>query len=37
LNLIGRWKPLIEKPDAGNESPTPGQEEPRQKPQLKQT
>ena len=38
LNLIGRWKPLVEnkKPDAGNASPTPGQEEPRQKPQLKQ-
>ena len=37
LNLIGRWKPLVEnkKPDAGNASPTPGQEEPRQKPQLK--
>jgi hopanoid biosynthesis associated RND transporter like protein HpnN len=34
LNLIGRWKPLIKKPDAGNASPTPGQEEPRQKPQL---
>jgi hopanoid biosynthesis associated RND transporter like protein HpnN len=37
LNLIGRWKPLIKKPDAGNASPTPGQEEPRQKPQLEQT
>jgi hypothetical protein len=38
LNLIGRWKPLVEnkKPDAGNASPTPGQEEPRQKPQLEQ-
>jgi hypothetical protein len=38
LNLIGRWKPLVEnkKPDAGNASPTPGQEEPRQKPQLNQ-
>ncbi len=36
LNLIGRWRPLInKKPDAGNASPTPGQEEPRQKPQLK--
>jgi hypothetical protein len=35
--LIGRWRPLVEnkKPDAGNASPTPGQEEPRQKPQLK--
>jgi len=29
LNLIGRWRPLIKKPDAGNASPTPGQEEPR--------
>ena len=29
LNLIGRWKPLIKKPSAGNASPTPGQEEPR--------
>jgi uncharacterized protein len=31
LNLIGRWRPLIEnkKPSAGNASPTPGQEEPR--------
>ena len=29
LNLIGRWQPLVKKPDAGNESPTPGQEEPR--------
>ena len=38
LNLIGRWKPLVEnkKPDAGDAAPTPGQEEPRQKPQLKQ-
>jgi hopanoid biosynthesis associated RND transporter like protein HpnN len=36
LNLIGRWKPLVEnkKPDVGNAAPTPGQEEPRQKPQL---
>jgi len=39
LNLIGRWRPLVEnkKPSAGNASPTPGQEEPRQKPQVKQT
>ncbi|HEX7569463.1 MAG TPA: MMPL family transporter, partial [Verrucomicrobiae bacterium] len=29
LNLIGRWKPLIKKPSAGDVSPTPGQEEPR--------
>ncbi|MDD5138694.1 MAG: MMPL family transporter [Verrucomicrobiales bacterium] len=29
LNLLGRWKPLIEKPDVGRTSPTPGQEEPR--------
>lgn len=29
LNLIGRWQPLVKKTDAGNESPTPGQEEPR--------
>jgi hopanoid biosynthesis associated RND transporter like protein HpnN len=29
LNLIGRWKPLIKKPSAGDASPTPGQEEPR--------
>ena len=31
LNLIGRWRPLVEnkKPSAGNASPTPGQEEPR--------
>lgn len=29
LNLIGRWRPLIKKPSAGNTSPTPGQEEPR--------
>lgn len=29
LNLIGRWRPLIKKPSAGNESPAPGQEEPR--------
>jgi hopanoid biosynthesis associated RND transporter like protein HpnN len=29
LNLIGRWKPLIKRPSAGNASPTPGQEEPR--------
>jgi hypothetical protein len=35
LNLIGRWQPLIKKPDVGNAAPTPGQEEPRQKPQLK--
>jgi hypothetical protein len=36
LNLIGRWQPLLDKkPDAGNVSPTPGQEEPRQKPQSK--
>jgi predicted RND superfamily exporter protein len=37
LNLLGRWRPLVEnkKPDAGSTPPTPGQEEPRQKPQLK--
>jgi uncharacterized protein len=31
LNLIARWRPLIEneKPSASNASPTPGQEEPR--------
>jgi uncharacterized protein len=29
LNLLGRRKPLIEKPDADKTSPTPGQEEPR--------
>ncbi len=29
LNLLGRRKSLIEKPDAGKTSPTPGQEEPR--------
>jgi predicted RND superfamily exporter protein len=29
LNLISRRHPLIEKPSAGNASPTPGQEEPR--------
>jgi uncharacterized membrane protein YdfJ with MMPL/SSD domain len=29
LNLLGRRKPLIEKPDAGRTSPAPGQEEPR--------
>jgi hopanoid biosynthesis associated RND transporter like protein HpnN len=29
LTLIGRWRPLIEKPSAGKTSPTPGQEEPR--------
>jgi uncharacterized protein len=29
LNLLGRRKPLIEKPDVGRTSPTPGQEEPR--------
>jgi hopanoid biosynthesis associated RND transporter like protein HpnN len=29
LNLIGRRKPLIEKPDVGKTSPAPGQEEPR--------
>ncbi len=29
LNLLGRWKPLIEKPDVSRTSPTPGQEEPR--------
>ncbi len=38
LNLISRWRPLVrsenKKPDAGNASPTPGQEEPRQKPQV---
>jgi uncharacterized protein len=29
LNLLGRRKPLIEKPDADRKSPAPGQEEPR--------
>jgi len=29
LNLLGRRRPLIEKPDADKTSPTPGQEEPR--------
>jgi hopanoid biosynthesis associated RND transporter like protein HpnN len=29
LNLLGRRKPLIEKPDADRTSPAPGQEEPR--------
>jgi len=29
LNLLGRWRPLIQKPSASNESPTPGSEEPR--------
>ncbi len=29
LNLLGRRKSLIEKPDAGRTSPAPGQEEPR--------
>jgi len=29
LNLLGRRKPLIEKPDASRTSPAPGQEEPR--------
>jgi uncharacterized membrane protein YdfJ with MMPL/SSD domain len=29
LNLLGRRKPLIKKPDAGRTSPAPGQEEPR--------
>jgi uncharacterized protein len=29
LNLLGRRRPLIEKPDADRTSPTPGQEEPR--------
>ena len=29
LNLLGRRKPLIEKPDADKTSPAPGQEEPR--------
>jgi uncharacterized protein len=29
LNLLGRRKPLIEKPDVDRTSPTPGQEEPR--------
>ena len=29
LNLLGRWRPLIKKPDASDSSPTPGQEEPR--------
>jgi len=39
LNLIGRRQPLVEnkKPSAGNAAPTPGQEEPRQKPQLKKS
>jgi predicted RND superfamily exporter protein len=37
LSLMGRWQPLVEnkKPSAGNVAPTPGQAEPRQKPQLK--
>jgi len=34
LNLIARWCSLIKKPSA-DKMPTPGQEEPRQKPQLK--
>ena len=29
LNLLGRWRPLIKKPDADKTSPAPGQEEPR--------
>ena len=29
LNLIGRWRPLIQKPSVSNATPTPGQEEPR--------
>ena len=29
LNLLGRRRPLIEKPDVGRTSPTPGREEPR--------
>lgn len=29
LNLLGRWRPLIKKPDVSKKSPTPGQEEPR--------
>ena len=29
LNLIGRWRPLIEKPSVSRTMPTPGQEEPR--------
>jgi predicted RND superfamily exporter protein len=29
LNLLGRHKPLIEKPDVGTKAPTPGREEPR--------
>ena len=29
LSLLGRWRPLIKKPDADETSPTPGQEEPR--------
>ena len=29
LNLLGRRKPLIERPDVDRTSPTPGQEEPR--------
>jgi predicted RND superfamily exporter protein len=29
LNLIGRWRPLIQKPSASNASPTLGSEEPR--------
>jgi uncharacterized protein len=29
LNLLGRKRPLIEKPSADDSSPTPGQEEPR--------
>ncbi|MGO8765823.1 MAG: MMPL family transporter, partial [Limisphaerales bacterium] len=35
LNLIGRWHTLIKEPSA-DKSPTPGQEEPRFKPQVKQ-
>ncbi|MEI8290940.1 MAG: MMPL family transporter, partial [Verrucomicrobiota bacterium] len=33
LNLIGRWRPLIEKPSA-DKMPTPGLEEPRQKTSI---
>ena len=31
LNLLGRWRPLIEQPSADNPSSAPGQEEPRSK------
>jgi predicted RND superfamily exporter protein len=34
LNLLGRWRPLIKQPSAGNHSPAPGQEEPRSKTSI---